>query len=232
MGMSQHYLQIALNLAAALAAGSLIGFERDYHGRPAGLRTHALVCLASALLMTVTAFQSDWLAGIPLEAIRTDPTRMAQGIMTGIGFLGAGVIFLEGLTVRGLTTAASIWITAALGILYGIGFFYPALLGTLAVLATLTVWRWIEARMPSQFYAQHIVRFANAKVPPETELRKLVGEHGFSIANMNYRLEDEGKVFEYRMTIQTTDRANLGRLAEALRKRKDVVEFRISPSGD
>ncbi len=168
MGMSNHYLQIAINLGAALAAGSLIGFERDYHGRPAGLRTHALVCLASSLLMTITVFQSDWLAGVPLETFRTDPTRMAQGIMTGIGFLGAGVIFMEGINVRGLTTAASIWITAALGILYGIGFFYPALLGTLAVLATLTVWRWIEARMPSQFYAQHIVRFANAKVPPES----------------------------------------------------------------
>jgi putative Mg2+ transporter-C (MgtC) family protein len=190
------------------------------------------VCLASALLMTLTAFQADWLVGVPLETFRTDPTRMAQGIMTGIGFLGAGVIFMEGINVRGLTTAASIWITAALGILYGIGFFYPAVLGTLGVLATLTIWRWIEIRMPSQFYAQHIVRFENAKVPPETELRKLIGEHGFSIANMNYRLEEEGKIFEYRMTIQTTDRANLGRLAQALRKRKDVVEFRIAPSGD
>jgi putative Mg2+ transporter-C (MgtC) family protein len=230
--MKSHYIEIAINLAAALAAGTLIGFERDYHGRPAGLRTHALVCLASALLMTITAFQIDWLVGIPPDAVRTDPTRMAQGIMTGIGFLGAGVIFMEGINVRGLTTAASIWITAALGILYGIGFFYPAVVGTAAVLAILTALRQIEARMPSQYFAQHLVRFAKDKTLPEAELRKLVTGLGFSIANMNYRLEDEGREFEYRMTIQTTDRANLGRLAEALRKRKDVLGFRISPSGD
>ena len=120
-----------MRLASALAAGSLIGLERSVHGRPAGFRTHALVCLASALLMLVTAYQWEWLGVTAAneDSFRTDPTRMAQGIMTGIGFLGAGVIFKEGLTVRGLTTAASIWITAAIGILYGVGFFYRAILG-------------------------------------------------------------------------------------------------------
>ena len=78
---------------------------------------------------------------MPLEAIRIDPTRMAQGIMTGIGFLGAGVIFKEGLTVRGLTTAASIWITAAIGILVGIGFYFAAVLGAVATLVMLSVFR-------------------------------------------------------------------------------------------
>ena len=74
---------------------------------------------------------------------RTDPTRMAQGIMTGIGFLGAGVIFKEGLSVRGLTTAASIWITAAIGILIGIGFYMPAILATVLTLSTLSLFRCI-----------------------------------------------------------------------------------------
>jgi len=79
-------------------------------------------------------YQGEWMTAVPTEAIRTDPTRMAQGIMTGIGFLGAGVIFKEGLTIRGLTTSASIWVTAAIGILVGIGFYIPALVGTVAVL--------------------------------------------------------------------------------------------------
>ena len=79
---------------------------------------------------------------------------MAQGIMTGIGFLGAGVIFKEGLTVRGLTTAASIWITAAIGILAGIGFYFPVIVATVLTLGTLSVFRWIEAKMPVQFYAR------------------------------------------------------------------------------
>src|SRR5438034_252972 len=99
-------LVILVRVLAAVLVGALIGFERTFHGRPAGFRTHALVCVASSLLMLVTVYQNQWMTIVPLDAIRTDPTRMAQCIMTGIGFLGAGVIFKEGLTVRGLTTAA------------------------------------------------------------------------------------------------------------------------------
>lgn len=144
------YIEIATHLLAAWAAGSLIGLERSYHGRPAGFRTHALVCLASAVLMMITAHQPSWLSGFAPEMIRTDPQRMAQGIMTGIGFLGAGVIFKEGMSVRGLTTAASIWITASVGILYGVGFYFPAVLATIATLGTLSIFRWVEAKLPSQ----------------------------------------------------------------------------------
>jgi uncharacterized membrane protein YhiD involved in acid resistance len=151
----QAYLDISLNLVSALVAGSLIGLERTFHGRPAGFRTHALVCVASALLMVLSAYQWKWLIGAPTEIIRTDPTRMAQGIMTGIGFLGAGVIFKEGLTVRGLTTAASIWMTAALGILYGVGLYFPAILATVITLGILAVFSWFEERLPSKFYTHY-----------------------------------------------------------------------------
>src|SRR5229473_689600 len=132
-------LVIIARIMAALLIGGLIGFERTFHGRPAGFRTHALVSVASALLMLVTVYQADWMTAAPLDTIRTDPTRMAQGIMTGIGFLGAGVIFKEGLTVRGLTTAASIWVTAAIGILVGVGFYLPVIVGTIATLIVLGV---------------------------------------------------------------------------------------------
>ena len=229
---ASHYLDIAIHLGAAWLAGSLIGLERSFHGRPAGFRTHALVCLASALLMLITTYQADWFKEAVPETIRTDPQRMAQGIMTGIGFLGAGVIFKEGLSVRGLTTAASIWITAALGILYGVGFFYPAILGTLATLGTLAVFRWIEAWMPSQYYALLVLRFAKRRTPPEAQVKKLITAQGFSAASMSYRLDDNGRVFEYRTSIQTIDQRNLERLAKVLRTRKDVLEFRISPTGD
>src|ERR671926_229429 len=139
--MGQEEFVIVARLTAALVVGGIIGLERSYHGRPAGFRTHSLVCVASALLMLVTVYQSEWMTSVPLDAIRTDPTRMAQGIMTGIGFLGAGVIFKEGLTVRGLTTAASIWVTAAIGILVGIGFYLPAIAGSLATILILSVFR-------------------------------------------------------------------------------------------
>jgi putative Mg2+ transporter-C (MgtC) family protein len=216
----------------ALLIGALIGAERSFHGRPAGFRTHALVCTASALLMLVTVYQSHWMTELAMEAIRTDPTRMAQGIMTGIGFLGAGVIFKEGLTVRGLTTAASIWMTASIGILIGIGFWFPAIIGTVATLLILSAFRLIEARMPSEFYAHFHVRFRREAVIAEDKLRALVGEHGFTIANMHSRLIEGGKVFEYRMVIRSRNRADGQALAQRLLTLPDVMEFRISPTGD
>ncbi|WP_142847392.1 MgtC/SapB family protein [Telmatospirillum sp. J64-1] len=230
--MPQDYVEMALHLAAAWAAGSLIGLERSFHGRPAGFRTHALVCLASALLMMVTTYQWQWIGAAPMETIRTDPTRMAQGIMTGIGFLGAGVIFKEGLSVRGLTTAASIWITSALGILFGIGFYFPAIVATAGTLLTLAVFRLIEYRMPTQFYAQHLIRFRKEQVLAEPDVRKLIEDHDFSISNMSYRLSESGAVFEYRMVIKTVRKENVETLAADLRARDDILEFRISPTGD
>src|SRR6266702_3149585 len=95
--MGHDDLVIIGRVAGALVIGALIGFERTFHGRPAGFRTHSLVCIASAILMIVTVYQNQWMTFMEHDAIRTDPTRMAQGIMTGIGFLGAGVIFKEGL---------------------------------------------------------------------------------------------------------------------------------------
>ncbi len=230
--MTNEVLIIVFRILAALVVGALIGFERSFHGRPAGFRTHALVCVASALLMLVTVYQSEWMTAVPLDAIRTDPTRMAQGIMTGIGFLGAGVIFKEGLTVRGLTTAASIWITAAIGILVGVGFYLPIAVGTIAALTVLAAFRYIEMRLPTEFYAHHTLKFEREAVIPEDQLRKLVGEHGFTIANLSHRLSDEGKIFEYRMVIRTRDRRNAEKLSQYLRTVPDIKEFRISPTGD
>jgi putative Mg2+ transporter-C (MgtC) family protein len=216
----------------ALVIGASIGFERTFHGRPAGFRTHALVCVASALLMIVTVYQSQWMTFVDHDAIRTDPTRMAQGIMTGIGFLGAGVIFKEGLTVRGLTTAASIWVTSAIGILVGIGFWFAAIVGAIAALTVLALFRYIEARLPSEFYAHHMLRFARDRVMTEDEVHKLIEKHGFSIANLSSRLSEGGQQFEYRMTIKSQNRKNAEALAAHLRGLPEVIEFRITPTGD
>jgi putative Mg2+ transporter-C (MgtC) family protein len=225
-------LVIIGRVAGALVIGAMIGFERTFHGRPAGFRTHSLVCIASAILMIVTVYQSQWMTLLEHDAIRTDPTRMAQGIMTGIGFLGAGVIFKEGLTVRGLTTAASIWVTAAIGILVGIGFWFAAIVGATATLIVLALFRHIEARLPSEFYAHHTLRFPKKRVMSETEMRAMIGKYGFSIANLSSRLVEGGQQFEYRMTIKSRDRRAAERLSKHLRSMPDVIEFRIAPTGD
>jgi putative Mg2+ transporter-C (MgtC) family protein len=156
---------------------------------------------------------------------------MAQGIMTGIGFLGAGVIMKEGLAVRGLTTAASIWVTSAIGILFGIGFWIPAMLAVAATLGTLSSFRWIESRMPTEFYAQFRVQFRRADAMPEKALRDLVRQYGFSVANLNYVLTKDGERFEYRMVLRTLDQSNTPKLADHLGKESSVVDFRIAPIG-
>jgi putative Mg2+ transporter-C (MgtC) family protein len=224
-------LEMLLRLLAALAAGALIGYERSYHGRPAGFRTHTLVCTASSLLMLVTVYEAHWVR-VTADMVRLDPTRMAQGIMTGIGFLGAGVIIKEGLSVRGLTTAASIWITAAIGILAGVGFYFPLVVSVVLTLGVLSLFRWIEARMPSQAYYHFDVRFTRSAQMSERQLRELVESHGFSIANFSYRLDAEGRVRRHSMVLRSADRSGAGRLAVTLEGMDSVLEFRLAPTGD
>ena len=230
--MTGDYLEMVFRMLAALLAGGLIGLERSHRGRPAGFRTHALVCLASSLLMLVTAYESHWFPRDAEARVVLDPTRMAQGIMTGIGFLGAGAIIKEGFTVRGLTTAASIWITAAIGILTGVGFYFAAVVGTLLALGTLSLFRWIEARLPTETYALFMVRFARDAAMAEPALRSLVQAHGFSVYNLTYRIAAEGTQFEYRMVLRSMGRESARALSDALRANRAVLEYRIAPTSD
>src|SRR5690349_2864433 len=225
-------LEILKHLLIALAAGGLIGFERSFHGRPAGFRTHTLVCLASSALMLVTLYGGQWFPAEFSGRVALDPTRMAQGIMTGIGFLGAGVIFKEGLTVRGLTTAASIWITAAIGILAGIGFYFPLIVTTLLTLGTLTVFRWIELKVPGEFFAHLQMRCPRDGGMNEDAVRDFLKEYGFSVANMTYAATNEPRCFEYQMVIKARHQDRAPALAEALGRSPQVVDFRMSPTGD
>jgi putative Mg2+ transporter-C (MgtC) family protein len=229
--MDPVHIEIASRLAAGLVAGGVIGLERSFHGRPAGFRTHTLVCMASSLLMLLTVNELSWFPAAS-DAVRLDPTRMAQGIMTGIGFLGAGVIFQEGLNVRGLTTAASIWITAAIGVFMGTGLYFGGALATVLTLGVLAAFRRIEAAIPTQQYGRYRVRFDRGNVPSEDDLRRLLGEHGFTVSGLSYRLVDEGRMFEYRMTIRTSDARNYGRLAASLGALDPVREFHLSPADD
>lgn len=231
MNLTAEDVEMVLRLLAALSAGAVIGYERSFHGRPAGFRTHALVCTASSLLMLVTVYEAHWVRATS-DSIRLDPTRMAQGIMTGIGFLGAGAIVKEGVSVRGLTTAASIWITAAIGILAGIGFYFPLVVSVVLTIGVLALFRWIETLMPTQAYYHFDVRFARSALTTEGNLRALIERHGFSVANFSYRLDGEGLIRRHSMTLRTTDRSGASRLATALEADKNVLEFRIAPTGD
>ena len=136
-----------LPLVSSLLTGMLIGLDRELQGKPAGLRTHTLVCFAATLLTLAAAHQAQWAVNlIPGTQVVSDPTRMAHGILTGIGFLGAGVIFREGPSVHGLNTAASLWVSAA----FGVGMFGLSLVGMAATLLVLVGLRRLRRRWATQ----------------------------------------------------------------------------------
>src|SRR5215208_712259 len=126
-----------LRLSLAAVLGGAIGFERELRDREAGLRTHLLVCLGSALFTIVSAYGFREFLASGDQVIRADPTRIAAQIVTGIGFLGAGAIIRQGLSVRGLTTAATLWVAAAIGLASGAGYYSVAVVGTAIVLVSL-----------------------------------------------------------------------------------------------
>jgi putative Mg2+ transporter-C (MgtC) family protein len=126
-------LTTLLRLALAVVLGGLIGFERETEGKPAGLRTHALVCLGAALFMLISIQSPEFFPG----AKTVDPGRIAAGVVTGIGFLGAGTIMQAKGSVKGLTTAASIWAVAAIGLAIGVGYYITAAVATALALAVL-----------------------------------------------------------------------------------------------
>jgi putative Mg2+ transporter-C (MgtC) family protein len=222
--------EMVIRMVAAVAVGAFIGGERSYHGRPAGFRTHALVCTASSLLMLITAYESYWVRS-SADIVKLDPTRMAQGIMTGIGFLGAGVILKEGLSVRGLTTAASVWTTAALGILAGIGFYFPLLVGTILTILILSMLHWIEMRMPTQSYYNFEAWLVRPSSMDERELFALIEKHGFSVAGVSHRFERESGLRRYNMTLRSDNRGCASHLVEELEGVQRIEAFKLEPAG-
>jgi putative Mg2+ transporter-C (MgtC) family protein len=161
-----------VRLSVAAGLGGLIGLERELRDREAGFRTHILVCLGSALFTIVSAYGFHDFLTSGDNVIRADPTRIAAQIVTGIGFLGAGAIIRQGLSVRGLTTAATLWVAAAIGIACGAGYYSGAVIGTAITL--LALW-------PLRFFAYHVVEYVRpeeqrmlVELAPETSVSELM----------------------------------------------------------
>lgn len=138
----------AIRVVVALFLGALVGLEREWRNKPAGLRTYALVCEGSALFMIGSILLYDEV--LANGGSNADPSRIASTVVQGIGFLAAGVIFTAGSKVHGLTTAAGIWVTAALGLLVGAGFYEVAAVGAVMTLITLSAFRAVERFIPGE----------------------------------------------------------------------------------
>jgi putative Mg2+ transporter-C (MgtC) family protein len=224
-------LVIFMNLVGALLLGLVVGYERAYHGRAAGMRTYGIVCMASSALTVFAGYPQFWFGGTQHLGIAPDPTRVVQGIVTGVGFLGAGVIMKEGLNISGLTTAASIWASSAIGVLVGVGFYGAAILLTL-VSASLMMWgSRIESRLPSRHAIGITLRFGSGHSPDEVWLRQTVLNCGYELAGGSMTISTDQGQSEWRFVAVALDRTRGGSLpavARALSAEPVVDKFHLS----
>jgi len=178
--------EFILRLLAATAMGAVIGLEREYHAKEAGVRTHLLVALGSCLFMILSIYGFDFMLGY--DNVSFDPSRIAAQVVTGIGFIGAGTIIFQKQVVRGLTTAAGLWVTAAIGLACGNGMYWVALIATVIVLTSLGL---INVYLPYLSQKEHTVTFLVEDYNVLTEVMENL--HKEKITVLNYELHKDAE---------------------------------------
>ncbi|OIP11938.1 MAG: methyltransferase [Caldiserica bacterium CG02_land_8_20_14_3_00_36_38] len=200
--------------------GGLIGFERERRNRSAGLRTHVLVAVGSTLI-TITSIQFFKIFGM------TDPSRIAANIVVGIGFLGAGTIMKEGLTVRGLTTAASIWVASAIGLACGLGYYYPAIITSVITFLTLIFLRNIEIGILGK-KGEMKKRFIVKVTDQPGQLGKIgiiLGHYDINIENIKFEREEDSLTIIFLVVIPQN--VSLEEIFNTLSKENWVLEVNL-----
>jgi putative Mg2+ transporter-C (MgtC) family protein len=204
------HLAVLLKLLLAALGGGIIGLEREKHGRPAGLRTHLLVALGACLMMIISeAFAIKYAAADADSALRLDPARTAAQIISGIGFLGAGVILKEGISIRGLTTAASLWMAAGLGMAFGMGLFAPAVMGTAIALCSLIFLKKLEPIIKKDRFL-FLTVIAQRREGLFEEMEQLFEQNHLRIADIESDLDLENNQVRYEFII-TQHHRRIGR---------------------
>ncbi|MGP1680286.1 MAG: MgtC/SapB family protein [Burkholderiales bacterium] len=226
--LSPDLVEMGYRLVMAIAAGSLVGLERYHRGHPAGMRTFALVSLTAALL-TVPLGSGPY--AHLMGTFDNGGSRVVQGILAGIGFIGAGVIVREGLSVRGLTSAACMWAVSAIGILIGTGETLLGFAGAVFVLTILVFFRWLDQFIPRRSYANVHAKFSKESVPDEKALRERLESYGFVVLSLAFKGVKSGALVIHASvwapgTAAADARANL---ALDFRGDPKVVDFSVEP---
>ncbi len=186
--------QATLRLFAAAVLGGIIGIEREYHGRSAGFRTQTLVAIGSALVMIVSLHFGNTYGDKSADtAFRVDPARLAYGIMAGIGFLGAGAIIRYNIGVRGLTTAASLWCTAAVGLACGFGMFEIAAIATVLVVCVLFFLTKMDVAIPSKSYRTVTVTAPIGEGENTSRIKNALESRKIRVTDISYERDIERK---------------------------------------
>jgi putative Mg2+ transporter-C (MgtC) family protein len=222
---------VMLPLLCSLVSGALIGAEREFQGKPAGLRTHMLVCFASALVTLLGLRMAEWTATFPPGTqIISDMARMPHAILTGIGFLGAGVIFREGVSVKGLTTAASLWLTASLGIVFGAGLLELATIGTGVALLVLVLLRVIQYLAPPHPVTRLEIAVPAGSSYDGARLAASLAAHGLRAGPLSIRQDRATGLRRYTLLASAHDDGiDWERLARSFQDEGVVQELSISP---
>jgi len=224
-------IAIFLNLIGALALGLIAGYERTYQGRAVGMRTYGLVCMASTAVVVIFGAPTLWYGGHSVLRPSPDPSHVMQGVLTGIGFLGAGVIMREGQNIRGLTTAASIWSSSAIGILVGVGFYAAAILLTLLSAACMTWVLKLERWLPSRSGMSVVMQFKRDFHPSEKALLSLASERGYEIVPGSLAIAFESGCTEWRfvaMALSGRHTASISDLAHMMGHADGVQGFQLA----
>jgi len=211
-------LEVLLKVAAAVVLGGAVGWQREARDRPAGLRTHVLVCMGSAVYT---------LASLSFTGPNSDPGRVAAQVATGMGFLGAGTIIRYGTTVRGLTTAASLWTVAGIGVCVGVGgqTYWVAAIATLVVLLTLTLLRRAELRLVSRpRHAHIIVRLAGARYRV-AEIERALSEAGIELDSLHVLETAPGGVEEIEIGVVLPAGSEVSRVSAELARMEGFVSL-------
>ena len=189
-----HSDEFVMTIRLLIAAGlcGLIGLEREYKRHPAGFRTHLLVGLGSCLLMLLSLYGfKDFIHLTSASAVRYDPSRLPSYVVSGIGFLGGGTILVHGLTVKGLTTAASIWIVAAIGLVVGIGMYYIAIFTTIVVILSLIFLNKWENVFIKKAHKETIYLLVNSNTPGLSQILSVIEQNHVKVDNIN--IENHGE---------------------------------------
>jgi len=217
--MLSNFDMVGRLLVAALL-GSVIGFERERLVWAAGMRTHMLVCVGSCLLMIVSAFGFSDILGRP--NVTLDPSRVAAQVVSGIGFLGAGTILLRGEVVKGLTTAASLWAVAAIGLASGGGLYVPAIATTAIVLGILAGMKPLEERYRERRQRHDLSIVARHGALTIESLRSIAGPCASKLRQMVIRQREADSLDEITLCLVHVDRSALDALVERLRGHEAV----------
>lgn len=223
------YLDMTLRILAALALGGLIGFEREVNNHAAGFRTHILVCVGSATIMLLSIYGFGEFAN-ELN-VRMDPARLAAQVITGIGFLGAGAIIRTGSYVSGLTTAASIWVVAAIGLCIGAGFYYGAVLVAFLVLVSLFLFNKWEKGLMRKFRKHEMSIEINDRPGLLGEIIEKISEQGVQISNLavqsSKEKEDRKRTLLVRFSVKIPRKGGMVRVIDHIASVEDVLSIDI-----